>query len=199
MGKKPVGERGKGLALTIPAVASRKGHKPRYCGARTHQGGHPCKLTAGWGTTHPGYGTCRFHLGASTTHVLAAQKEASLEVMSRFGAPRQIQPQEAMFELLARSAGHVDELGRQIETLPPEQVTGALRLYAIERDHMLKVGRAIYESGLADDTRRHMDALGALLVGVIQSIVVDLGHDPKDPEVLAVIQRNLQTWPEGSA
>ena len=202
MGRKPIEERGKGPALSIPAEASRKGHEVRYCGARTHGGGHPCKLTAGWGTSHPGFGSCSFHGGSTASHVLKAQKDAAMEVASRFGAPRSIEPQEALFELLARSAGHVQSLGEQIERLPDDQVVGAIRMYAMWSDQMLKVGKAIYDSGLAGDTKQQMETLGQVLVATIQRLVVDLGHDPADEAVIAAMKKALLAWPgsqEGSA
>ena len=42
------------------------GHDSRLCGARTRAGG-ACRRPAGWGTTHPGYGTCKLHLGSTPT------------------------------------------------------------------------------------------------------------------------------------
>ena len=39
-------------------------HDYRYCGAKNRKG-TPCRLRAGWGTNHVGYGRCKLHGGLS--------------------------------------------------------------------------------------------------------------------------------------
>lgn len=48
----------------------------KRCGATTRDGG-TCKLKAGQGTDHPGYGTCKFHGGNTRSHKVAAAREAA--------------------------------------------------------------------------------------------------------------------------
>jgi len=39
-------------------------HDYRYCRAKNRKG-KPCRLRAGWGTNHVGYGRCKLHGGKS--------------------------------------------------------------------------------------------------------------------------------------
>jgi hypothetical protein len=50
----------------MTAAAEPEGHD--LCGATGRQSGKPCRRPAGWGTDHPGVGTCKLHLGSTTTH-----------------------------------------------------------------------------------------------------------------------------------
>jgi hypothetical protein len=50
----------------------------RYCGAAKRQGDGTCSRPAGWGTGHPGYGTCKLHLGSTRRHVAAATLAAAM-------------------------------------------------------------------------------------------------------------------------
>jgi len=49
----------------------KKPPRPR-CPATSKRTGEPCKLHAGYGTSHPGFGRCKFHGGNSPTHEKAA-------------------------------------------------------------------------------------------------------------------------------
>jgi hypothetical protein len=44
----------------------------RYCGAKKRQGEGCCRRPAGWGTPHPGRGTCKLHLGSTRRHRTSA-------------------------------------------------------------------------------------------------------------------------------
>lgn len=48
----------------------------KRCGAKTREGGE-CKLKAGQGTEHPGYGRCKYHGGNTPAHKAAAAREAA--------------------------------------------------------------------------------------------------------------------------
>jgi hypothetical protein len=53
----------------------------RKCGATTKRSKEPCKKPAGWDTSHPGYGRCSRHGGATPTHVKAALREQGRAMM----------------------------------------------------------------------------------------------------------------------
>jgi hypothetical protein len=55
------------------------GHGTPRCGAATRSGGR-CKLAAGQGTDHPGYGSCKYHLGATANGRKHAQELAALDI-----------------------------------------------------------------------------------------------------------------------
>ncbi|MDU5969218.1 MAG: hypothetical protein E6Z04_09590 [Cutibacterium avidum] len=59
------------MTMTEKAV----GHDSRFCGARTRSGS-ACRRPAGWGTSHPGCGTCKLHLGSTSTLTASAHATA---------------------------------------------------------------------------------------------------------------------------
>src|SRR5438105_5262035 len=62
------------------------------CGAKRHGGGI-CGMTAGWGTSHPGIGRCKYHGGSMPTHVMAAATEEHRRLL---GVPMEINPLDAL-------------------------------------------------------------------------------------------------------
>lgn len=85
---------------------SRPPHGVRYCNAKTRNGG-PCKHEAGWGTDHPGFGTCKFHFGATPSgRKAAARQEAALRV-AEWGGRLDVTPPEALLELVRTKAAEV--------------------------------------------------------------------------------------------
>ena len=59
----------------MTATEKAAGHDSRFCGARTRSG-PACRRPAGWGTSHPGYGTCKLHLGSTSTRTASARATA---------------------------------------------------------------------------------------------------------------------------
>lgn len=57
-------------------MARRKRPK-RRCGARKPSDGEPCQLLAGHGTSHPGFGRCKWHSGSTPNGIKAAEQEAA--------------------------------------------------------------------------------------------------------------------------
>lgn len=92
------------------AVMQPKGAKPerRYCGAKTRQEKRPCKRGRGWGTSHPGYGTCKMHGGCTPSGIKAAAKEAARDfAVGMLGAEVDVDPLGAMLLSVRLAAGVV--------------------------------------------------------------------------------------------
>jgi hypothetical protein len=51
------------------------GHGRRFCGANKRQGKGQCTHPAGWGTDHPGYGSCKLHGGSTPNGITSAERE----------------------------------------------------------------------------------------------------------------------------
>lgn len=85
----------------------------RLCGG-PRKNGAKCTRPAGWGTDHPGYGTCKLHLGNTRTHQAHAEAEKARRAVSEFAARRDIEPTEALLEVLGIRAGMAAFLTEQI-------------------------------------------------------------------------------------
>ena len=87
------------------------------CGAKK-KNGELCRNFAGEGTEHKGIGTCKFHGGATGTHQKHAQLVEGKRQMVTMGLPIEVQPHEALLNLLWLSAGHVAWLAKQVRDYP---------------------------------------------------------------------------------
>jgi hypothetical protein len=68
------------------------------CGAKTRRGDrHPCRLAAGHGTDHVGYGNCRYHTGNTTPGRVHGERE-KIAALTRhaIGEAAPIAPSDAM-------------------------------------------------------------------------------------------------------
>lgn len=102
------------------------------CGARTRKGDHaPCKLPAGFRTSHVGRGCCLYHGGASETHVSKARREEAAELAERsLARAMQIDPLSAS-ELSVHLARGTVEFWRdkiRSESTPSQQTMQSYRL-----------------------------------------------------------------------
>src|SRR4051812_23610127 len=72
------------------------------CGAKRRKGGN-CGLPAGFGTTHVGFGACKYHGGTLPNHVKKAAKDQAVLM----GAPIDINPLDALIWCIKLTAGEV--------------------------------------------------------------------------------------------
>lgn len=90
------------------------------CGAVRR--GKTCHNTAGQGTDHYGYGTCKHHGGAMPNHKLAAAKEEAVHVaMQIMGPAVEIEPMDALLLCVKIAAGEVAYATWKIEQLNPDE------------------------------------------------------------------------------
>ena len=104
-------------------MATRKietGHD-RYCWGRTKSGGN-CKRPKGWGTDHPGFGRCKFHLGSTINGRKAGQLEAASSMARLLSAPVATNPYDSIKQLEAEAAGYVEYFRRQVQALDPDAI-----------------------------------------------------------------------------
>ncbi|HEY5990306.1 MAG TPA: hypothetical protein VIV12_28555 [Streptosporangiaceae bacterium] len=88
----------------MKAASPQPGHG--RCGGRT-RGGAPCRLPAGHGTSHPGWGRCDHHGGATPNHVAAATEAQAKAAAEKFALPIRTTAAQALQDELARSNGVV--------------------------------------------------------------------------------------------
>lgn len=86
-----------------------------HCGVRKRQGDRgPCTQRKGWGTDHLGIGACKAHLGNTANHQTAAAGEKARRAVAEFAARRDVEPTEALLEVLGLRAGMVAFLAGRI-------------------------------------------------------------------------------------
>src|ERR1700730_7425307 len=126
----------------------------KLCGATRRSGKSKRRHFAGFRTTHPGFGKCWMHGGATPNHDKAAIK-AELQgrmVQATFGNPEQnehVSARQALEQELAASIAHVGWLRAEVKAMAKDEISSTpagrvlLSLYAEERDRkaLRRVGR----------------------------------------------------------
>lgn len=203
-------------------AADPNGHSKPKCGAKRRSAdsnGAPCTRPAGWGTDHAGHGRCKWHGGATPSHVTAGKVAKALTAVATFGLPREVDPRDALLEEVYRSAGAVDWLREQVQTLTADQVIWGkaeevekqagefpgidtthkasvhvwVELYHRERKHLVDVSKAAIAAGIEERRVRLAEQQGALLAGVIKNILGELDLNPEQQaRVGEVVPRHLR-------
>jgi hypothetical protein len=156
---------------------------------------------------------CYTH-GGNAKQVKAANKrrleaEAAEKAVATYGRPRDVNPIQAMVELLHYSAGHVAYLRERIQAEAPEALVWGLAdeltkgsgefpgvdvrkaaapsvwlaRYDVERRLMLDVSRDLARLGIEWEEREAIRRQGAVLARVVRETLRLLGHSPDDPAV----------------
>lgn len=178
-----------------------------FCGAKKRNG-EICQMRAGMGTDHPGIGYCHHHGGLVASHRLnAIQKEAVF-----MGAPKEINPLDALLWCIKITAGEVEWLSDQLKELKESDWTKdtivgeQLHIWAKERQ--IAVARlARYSTDavkLGLDERRvrlaeqYGNSIGRLLKGVLDDLMphIDPAGIKKIPEI---ISKHMAIMETGSA
>jgi hypothetical protein len=159
------------------------------CGANARTG-QTCRLPAGAGTTHPGFGSCKYHGGATPNgQVYAARLEAAARA-AELGAEAPLAPDEALrwaVELIGGEAAWLQQKVRELEE--GEQLQGVSRLQfaralsnAAER--LAKVSKLAVDAGI-DERRLALDALLLDRIdGAIRAAIADAGLGAEDADRL---------------
>jgi hypothetical protein len=134
-----------------------EGPKRRYCGAKRTRGEDRCTRPAGWGTDHPGYGSCKFHAGSTPNGRAAARVEMARDSLERLGVAATatpVNPVELLGDLIDQSAAIVAYLREQVAALPAVLTADGthplVRLYGQERDRAARVAREAVALGLEE-------------------------------------------------
>jgi hypothetical protein len=147
----------------------------RRCGARARHGGR-CKLPAGHGTDHVGFGSCKLHGGATPAGRESAKRARARTEVAVFGLPVDIDPRDALLQEVCRTAGHVAWLRDRIASLPEAELPSSawVPLYQEEREHLVRVSKSAADAGVQERSVRVAEEQGRLLAGVIRAILGEL-------------------------
>ena len=159
----------------------------RQCGSRKNAGTDVCTLPAGWGTDHLGYGPCKHHMGATPTGRKSAAIERGEELMVFYGKPVDINPIDALLDEVRTTAGHKAWLAAEIARVKEDLVSkegkpnglspeleGIMRLYAWERDHLVKTAKACLDAGVNERLVQIAQAQGEKLADAVDAILAQL-------------------------
>jgi hypothetical protein len=113
-----------------------------------------------------------------------------MEVARQYGVPRDVSPIDALTGELHRTQGRVDFLDREMAARPNDP--NLLAVYVAERSHLAKLADAMVRNRVAERQavvgEQTLDVLETALNGIVR----DLGRDPSDSYVRAVIARHVR-------
>lgn len=164
-------------------VRSRRAATTRgKCGAKRKEsrGGGRCQLTAGHGTTHLGFGKCRYHGGNLPTHNAHAASQRAILM----GAELEINPLDALIWCIKLTAGEVEFCNQQLHILEEADwientiVGKQLHLWAKERqkavDRLAKFSKDALALGIAERAVRLAEQYGHTLATYTKGLIDDL-------------------------
>jgi hypothetical protein len=162
------------------------------CLATTHQTGKPCDHEAGWGTVHPGWGSCKQHGGSTRNQVAsclrAMQMDAAERAVATLGLPVDVDPQTALLHLVQATAGHHAWLGQVVAAQDADAlvqtVTGPggatherpsvwMELYGDYSDRLAKFSKMAVDAGVAERLVSQAEQLGEVLAEALRAIAAD--------------------------
>ena len=161
------------------------------CGAKG-RAGRPCAQRAGWGTPHPGIGACKLHGGSLPNHIKHAQREVIKQEALKLGLSVEVDPAQAIIELVWLCAGDLAfyrslierESLLQTETGPggASKLTAhpATVLYHQAEERLANVSQAALRAGVEERRVRLAERDATAIFAAIQSTLTALGMGDED-------------------
>lgn len=149
------------------------------CGAKKRDG-NKCRLSAGQGTNHPGIGRCRFHGGNAP----AGRKNAAKQQAILLGAPKEINPIDAIVWCIKMTAGEIDFYTEQMAKLEEEkwientvmgqQMHVFARMRAEAQERLVKFSKDAIQLGLTERAVKLAEQYGNTISLLVRGILDDL-------------------------
>lgn len=108
---------------------------------------------------------------------------------ARYSSPRRSTPEDALEEELHRTLGQIDWLNGRLAETPNDQALHTAQ--ARERDRLTKITDQMMKKNVRQRKVVLTEGTVELLDDVLRGVVVDLGKNPDDPQISAIIARNL--------
>jgi hypothetical protein len=154
-------------------------HGGAKCGANK-RGGGTCHHAAGFGTSHLGIGRCKYHGGTTRAHTAnAAKQEAVL-----LGAPKEINPLDAILWCIRLSAGEIEFYTEQMamleekdwfeDTIMGKQMHIMARERGIAQERLVKFSKTAIDLGLAERAVRLAEQFGNTIARLLHGLLDDL-------------------------
>lgn len=173
-----------------------------YCGAKKRRQDDEgaatyCMKKKGWGTDHPGVGTCKYHGGATATHRAALERNRQVEFMGR---PKDISPIDAIIWAIKITAGEVEWLSSQIAeinddshwvefTIAGQQMNVFQRARADAMDRLVRYSKDAIALGLAERAVRLAETFGASIARLLAGIYSEMNLDASQKALWQVVVR----------
>lgn len=184
------------------------------CGAKLYGKEGTCRMSAGAGTDHLGYGVCKKHGGNAPGQKKQAEKiqgaamlaEWRATIAKTYGEAVEIDANSALLEEIARTNGHVLWLGSLVADSDIRDLkqyatteTGAmwekpsiwLELYQKERQHLVNVCKIAIASGIAERQVKIAEEQGMLFAKAITDIFTALDLTPEQKKIAPTIARKI--------
>lgn len=101
---------------------------PLFCGANLANRPGTCRAPSGRGTSHPGWGRCKLHGGATQSHTESAQMAQAVATAQLFGVPREVDPITGMLEAYHQTMGILDAIEAMcLQLMPADVVWGVVK------------------------------------------------------------------------
>jgi hypothetical protein len=163
--------------------------EPNMCGGH-NRAGEPCGKTAGFGTSHPGFGNCKHHGGASPSgNAHAARLEAETRAL-KVGDEVPVDPGEALLWAVRVSSGALEVVRQKLAELQEGQSPTAAQILALvkvlgtETDRVTRIAKVASEAGV-EERRLQLDSLRLdKLAEAIQAAISDAALDPESRDRL---------------
>lgn len=150
-------------------------------------------MAAGWGTNHPGIGSCKLHGGSVPNHVRAA---ASAEYRKLLGNPIEISPDEALMRCIHIRSGEIVWLTARIAKLDEKKwledtmIGKQFHIYARERQAAMRdvarFAQMAISMNIAERQVRLAEMYGEMLANLLSGILQELSpHLDEEGRALA--------------
>ena len=173
--------------MTTSTTTPAQDPKPK-CGAKHTKHDGTCKLPAGWGTEHLGWGPCKLHFGATPNAIKGAERERvtsqarkALEGIEDF--TEVTDPVQRLRLLAGRCEAFMEAMGTKVadltslryESKTAEQVRGEIQIY---QQAMAAAGKILVDLarlGLDERAIRLEEQQVALLAGALGQALEESG------------------------
>lgn len=189
------------------------------CGAYIKLRGKTCDQPAGMGTSHKGFGVCRFHGGLTKTHIKKAQKQMAAEAVVTLGLPIKVSPEAALLQRVCASAGNVAYCEKVIRAMDPKDVVwsvtektfggaasmphGKFTVYSAAPNiwidmyntftaQLVNVCKVAIQCGLQKRQVELAEQHGRLLLVVLEGVLREMGIKTDSPKVQAILGEQLR-------
>lgn len=172
------------------------------CGAANKRDGSPCQMSAGHGTDHPGFGTCKFHGGALPEHQSTAARQEVLAIVDEKKALGLVEPDadpdEVMMQEVGRAKAAVEYFDGVVKEMTddPEVDPAGARFQKVvwhwneQRRLLTNVSNIVVKAGIA---KRHVE-IQEIQAAAILTAIIDVVQSPEvgmEPEQTSLVKRML--------
>lgn len=179
-----------------------------YCGAKKRNG-LPCGRSAGWGTDHPGHGSCKHHAGSTYQGRVGSAGEAI-----RLTRPLPITPSQGLLGVLHLAAGQLAYVNERVSEIEEsdmflarevDPVTGVAKMvphYWIEfqlriQDRVAKYSKLAADVGIAERAQTLREAQTMMMKNLIEAVMGDIGLSPEQKAAVGPSIRKHLTLLQG--